>query len=677
MICFCLLGTSLMAQMDTLEKIENLKPVLIKATKIEKPWLGAVNSIYDITPLGKSQFVQNSLQEYLLRSPSIFTQNANNKAQDLRISIRGFGARSAFGVRGVKIIVDGIPETTADGQGQLDNLNLGIIERIEVLNNGSAALYGNASGGVVNISTTDERVFDEKPQFLHLGLGLHAFGGQQYQLTTGKKIKNTSIILHANHHQGEGYRDHSAFQSTNFNLRVVQQFSSTSKIEAIVNYMNSPVAEDPGGVEQSLFDSIPSAARELNEQFNAGESINQFKAALRFTGAIGRNFELNAYGFYSYRNFDGRLPFEFGGIIDLKRDFFGQGTALTRLHQKASFKWRSLLGYDLANQIDDRHRFENLEGEAGAITLNQSEEFFNLGFYWINDFTLKNWIINAALRYDINKIEAVDQLLSNGDDSGQIDLNDFNYALGIAYQFAGSKSIFVNYSTSFETPTLNELSNNPDGSGFNPDLKAQFANHFELGIKGYFADNSSFQSSIFFIQSQNELLPFELETSPGQTFFRNIGETNRLGLELMIAHSFNQFFTASTNWAVHRFSFTDYELDGENLSGNRLPGLPNFQGFIQLGFNFLKNFQLLTQQQFIGEIFLDNNNAATQSPVAISNLTLKYTIKRPRFSLFPYLGCNNIFGAAYADNIRINAFGRRYFEAAPGQFLFGGLRLHL
>ena len=169
--------------------------------------------------------------------------------------------------------------------------------------------------------TTDETVFSNKHQFLELGVAGYSFGGQQYQLTTGKKFNNTSLILHANHHQGNGYREHSEFQSTNLNLRLTHNFSSSHKLEAILNYMDSPLSNDPGGVNLTTFDSIPRAARDRNMQFDAGEAIDQFKGVLRYTGAIGKRGKLNTYGFFSRRNFAGKLPFGFGGMIDLQRNF--------------------------------------------------------------------------------------------------------------------------------------------------------------------------------------------------------------------------------------------------------------------------------------------------------------------------------------------------------------------
>jgi len=673
----CLLFQSANSQLDTTSTTKTLQPILVKAAKIQKTWLPTANSVYTITPKTKDQLVQNSLQEFLIQSPSIFALNSQNKAQDLRIAIRGFGSRSAFGVRGVKIIVDGIPETTTDGQGQLDNLNLGIIERIEILNNGSSSLYGNASGGVINIMTLNESAFLSKNQFLNVGLGFHSFGGQQYQLTTGKKINNTSLLFHANHHQGNGYREHSEFQSTNFNLRLIQKFSSSNKLEAIINYMNSPTANDPGGVNFELFDSIPTAARDRNLQFDAGEAINQLKASLRYTGDVGKRLKLNTYGFYSNRNFFGRLPFEFGGVIDLQRNFFGHGTSLSNNLERDNMKWTSFWGYEFSAQRDFRERFKNLDGGQGDITLSQNEQFTNFGFYGINDFSYNKFTVNLALRYDLNHIEVEDKLLENGDDSDSINLNDFNYSIGLAYQVANDKNLFVNYSTSFETPTLNELSNNPDGSGFNPNLKAQTARHIEFGLKGYLQQKASFQISLFQVTSKNELLPFEVDTIPGRTFFRNIGSTDRLGLELFLSYPFSDVITLSTNWNFNQFIFKDYELDSVNFKDNKLPGLPNFQGFVQLDFKFLKGFDVSFQNQLIGKIFMNDTNESLQEPKLISNISVKYSFERNKLKLFPYLGVNNIFQTKYADNIRINAFGGRYYEAAPDLLIYGGLRIEI
>ncbi|MEM9921332.1 MAG: TonB-dependent receptor [Bacteroidota bacterium] len=659
---------------DTLAT-NQLETIQVKAQKIQKPWLKSAISSYTLSTELKEQLPQNSLQELLVNVPSIFSMNANNRAQDLRISVRGFGSRAAFGVRGVKFIVDGIPETTTDGQGQLDNLNLGIIQSIEVMNNGSSAFYGNASGGVINISTTDESAFQNQQHFTELGLGFQSFEGQLYQLTTGQKLGKTSLILHASHQQSEGYREQSDFQSTNVNIRLIHQLSDHSKIEGIFNYMDSPTADDPGGVNLMAFDSIPRSARDRNVQFEAGEAISQLKTSLRYTSRFFDKLDFQTYGFYSRRDFFGKLPFSNSGIIDLRRDFAGHGSSLSGQLKRRSLQWKWYAGYEWSLQNDERQRFVNMDGAQGAATLDQTEKFGNIGLFLLNDFTIGQWIVNAALRYDNNQIEAVDAFLSDGDNSGEIDLDDVNYSVGVAYQINQRQSIFASVSTSFETPTLNELSNNPTGGGLNPALAPQQATHFELGFKGFLPTQGRFQLTAFFIRSKDELLPFEIEQFPGRTFFRNIGRSDRLGAELFYQQNFHPLISLQTNWAVHQFTFEEYILDGEDFNGNRLPGTPNFQGNINLLLTPLARLHINLQNQSIGKIYTNDGNSEAQDSRSITSISIKYILEKDQFRFMPYIGINNLFKTKYADNIRINAFGQRYYEAAPDLFVYGGIRV--
>ncbi len=675
LIILVFLPIVLNAQTDSIPPLVQIETIEVSALKIKKPWLRAATSVYQLTPNFKDQIPQNSLQELITDIPGVFSLNANNQVQDLRISIRGFGSRAAFGVRGVKLIVDGIPETTADGQGQLDNLNLPIIENIEVLPGGASALYGNASGGVINISTTDENTFRDKPKFTEAHIGWQAYKGQQYQFTTGRKFNKTSFIFHTEHQRGDGYRDYARYRTTKFNLRVGHKFSQNSKLELLLNYMNSPTAEDPGGVDLMSFNETPRAARDRNVEFLAGEAIQQFKGALRYQTKIGKDLDFNTYAFYSARGFTGRLPFANSGLVDLERNFFGGGSSLNGKKTINGFAWKWQLGYEVLGQRDDRKRFDNSLVNTGEIRLSQKEQFSNAGLFWANDFYWKKWIINSSVRYDLNQIKAIDNFLLDGDDSGQLDLNNFNYSVGLAYPIQPSTFIFGNLSTSFETPTLNELSNNPDGSGFNSALNAQTANHYELGIKGLTHKNDRYQLSFFLINSEQELLPFELETSPGRLFYRNVGRTQRRGIELLLQRTFNEFLSGSTNWSWQDFTFTDYELDGNNLEGNNLPGLPNFQGNIRLAIQLGNRFYLNLQQQVWGKVYTNDLNDEFQKAKTVTNLSLKFKLEKGKSSFLPYLGINNLFRTRYADNIRINAFGGRYYEAAPGTFLFGGLRI--
>ncbi|MEM6724389.1 MAG: TonB-dependent receptor, partial [Bacteroidota bacterium] len=235
--------------------------------------------------------------------------------------------------------------------------------------------------------------------------------------------------------------------------------------------------------------------------------------------------------------------------------------------------------------------------------------------------------------------------------------------------------VFLNLSSSFETPTLNELSNNPDGSGFNPDLLPQTASHLEMGFKTLLPEGWA-QVSVFYVDSQNELLPFEIAAFPGRTFFRNIGSTQRLGIEGVIRYPVTQWLTIHSSFNYNSFTFGAYELDGQDFAGNRLPGLPNIQGNLQLELQPINQLQIILQQQWLGKLFTNDANNEAQSARGISNASIQYTVKAGKVDLLPYFGMNNLSNTQYADNIRINAFGGRYYEAAPTLFWFGGLRVN-
>ena len=304
------------AQQDSLNLIK-LEPVILNVSRIAESLENLPISISRLDFREKQDLKQQlSFNEYLSGIPGLFALNANNFSQDLRVSIRGFGARSAFGIRGIKIIVDGIPETTPDGQGQVDNLNLSIIKSMEIIRGPSSTLYGNASGGVISIKTIDE--FDKN--FAKAGLTLGSYGMQQYQLAFGLKSKKTNYLFQGNKIKTNGFRQQSDFKNYNFNLRMGHIFSDSSKLNVQVNYTNSPYAEDAGGLTIEEVNENRDQARQRNVEFKTEETIRQFKVGTHFTHKWNA-LTLRTYGFYSSRDFYGLLPFEKGGIVNLARNY--------------------------------------------------------------------------------------------------------------------------------------------------------------------------------------------------------------------------------------------------------------------------------------------------------------------------------------------------------------------
>ena len=641
---------------DSIQKID-LENVIVKSTKI--------NSTIQQTPLSvtlksfreeKNYNSQSSFADFVKNTPGVFTTSANNFSQDLRISIRGFGARSAFGIRGVKLIVDGIPETTPDGQSQLDNLPLGLVSNVEILRGPNANLYGNSSGGVISINTLSNPSED---YYRYSGI----FGAYQYQSIQKTRIfdwKTSNLIFHYDKRRSNGYRDQSGYKSSILNLKYINDLDEKNKIVWQINYTDSPYAYDSGGLKLSDVNEDRRQARKNNIDYDTYEKVKHIKTGISWNYKTNENSYFDSYFFYQNRDFLSKLPFNFGGIISLERNYFGVGTKFTKNINHENRNRTLVLGIDHLNQSDDRQRFKNDFGIQGENTLDQIEKFKTTGLYLVNQASYSSGLnVRYGIRYDINNIGV--------DSSNMVNLDKLNPSLGLSYSINSTDNIFFSYGTSFETPTLNELSNNPDGSGFNNDLKSNNSSNYEIGWRKSFL-NIIVEAVAYITNSDNEILPYELEQFPGKNFYRNVGSTMRRGLELNSQIFFkegrlNLSYTLSNN------QFKNFVIDGRNLSDNLIPGIPSQMLDLEMIFNLTRKRTLILTNRLIGERYADNLNETLIGSYNIFNI--KYSKKVFRNSEF-FLGANNIFNQEYYDNIRINAFGKRYYEPAPKRnFYFG------
>jgi len=486
----------------------------------------------------------------------------------------------------------------------------------------ASALHGNASGGVINIKTIN----DFESPFVRFKSSIGSYNRQLYNATAGVGKNNSKAVFHLGYQTYGGFRDHSSFNQWNFNGNFSHRFNDKLKINLLVNYADSPEAQDAGGITREQFEENPRQARQANIDFNSGETVSQYKIGTSLEWNISNQSRINSYAFYSGRDFFGKLPFSFGGIINLDRTYGGHGSAVNFKTKRNSLK----LGYDLAFQKDNRKRFVNNNGIQGDNTLDQNEKFNSFGFYVLDYFNIEKWNFFGGIRYDHNILEVEDSFLSNGDDSSDIPLNSVNPTAGISYEYKKSHSIFSNIATAFETPTLSELSANPTGEqGFNQSLEPQKSITFEIGLKGEFT-KLDYQITYYNLKTKNDLVPFELEAFPDRNFFRNAGSTIRNGIETQLNYLIN------SNWKF---------------------------GKLQLN--------------AIDDIWANDSNTAKAPGYITTNIQLGYHTKWQHATLLPFIGVTNIFDKSYIDNVRINAFGSRFFESAPGIQVFGGLKLNL
>ena len=541
---------------DSIQKIE-LDDVIVKSTRIEVRKKQAPLSVSVKNLLkNKNYSSKSSFSDFTNSIPGIYTSSSNNFSQDLRISIRGFGARSAFGIRGVKIIVDGIPETTPDGQSQLDNLPLSLISNIEVIRGPSSILYGNSSGGVININTLSTNLL---PYFKTSAV----FGAYQYQSIQRTRVfdwNNSSLVVHYDKRKSNGYRDFSGYKSNILNLKYLRDLNEKNKIVWQLNYTDSPYAKDAGGLKLSEVEDDRRQSRKNNFDYDTYEKVKHLKTGFSWKHFNDDNSSIESYFFYQKRDFNSKLPFNYGGIIFLERDYYGLGTKYSKQFFSDN-KFRTItLGIDHSNQQDDRKRFKNNLGEKGEITFDQIEKFKSTGVYFINQTEYNSGLLfRYGIRYDENRIGT--------DSEAFISLNKFNPSIGVSYSINDSNNIYFSTGTSFETPTLNELSNNPNGNGLNKSLDPSSSVNYEFGWRKN-TPNLAFDVIVYLINTDNEILPYELEQFPGRTFYRNVGKTIRRGLELYGSKETDSY-KAVISYSFSDFIFYSYVVDGLHNQSSR------------------------------------------------------------------------------------------------------------
>ncbi len=615
---------------------------------------------------------QLGLDESLGGVPGLFTLNRYNFAQDLRMSIRGFGARSSFGIRGIKIIVDGIPETLPDGQGSVDGIDLGSASSIAVIRGPSSSLYGNASGGAILVESEK----GTPVPFANLRTTVGDFGFNNTQLKAGGESERLNYLVNLSDTTLDGYRDHSEYENTQLNTRLEAALKGGASLLATVHHTDQPVAQDPGSLTEEDANSDPEQARAQNETFDAGEELEQTRIGFRYKTGLDENRDFEARIYNTQRDFSNKLPFENGGAVKLDRDFSGAGLMFTLRGELAGRDNRLLLGVDYDRQDDDRRRFDNLSGTLGALTFDQNEEVTSLGTYLQNETRLSDSVeLTVGIRYDDIEFDVDDAFLDDGDDSGKVDLDQTSPMVGVSVDLGNDTRFYATISTAFETPTTTEFANPDGGGGFNQSLDPQESTNYEIGIKRRTA-TERFEVALFHIEVDDELTPFELPSQPGRTFFENAGSSTRNGLEAAYGRALTDHLDFNAAYTYSDFEFDRFtDADGDVFDGNQIPGVPDDLLYLDLTWFGEDGYYATWDLVYTGELYADNANDTSVDSSQVSNLRVGFNGLYDGWEVAPFLGINNLFDEEYYNNIRINAFGGRYFEPAPERNAYVGISI--
>ena len=529
------------------DKFNELDEIEVTATRLDSTLLRSSRSV---SVVGKDE-IQNATQllamdEVLAGVPGLYMQNRYNFSQDLRVSLRGFGARSAFGIRGIKVIVDGIPETLPDGQAGVDSIDLGSASRIEVIRGPSSSNFGNASGGVIAIETET----GTDPGFVQTTIATGDLGYSKFQLKSGGKTENMNYLINFSKQELDGYREHSVSEGSLMNAKFGFNLSEIDRLKLSLNYTDQPKSQDPGGINLSQVNTDRKSARDRNLSYDSGESLNQKRIGLVYERDHSSGL-LTVRNYYVTRDFSNKLPFKNGGSVNIDREFYGFGMQY-QFGESLPENFSLTTGFDIDRQDDDRKRFNNDSGKLGSMSFDQQEKVSSNGLFVQSRYDMGNFSISSGIRYDEVKFDITDRFLSNGDDSGEIEFDAVSPSFGLNYVMDNG-SIFASISSSFETPTTTELANPDTSGGFNALLKPQEANNIEIGYKSI--KNDIYREIVVFnIDLNDELVPYELEEFPGRTFYSNVGKSSRKGIETLLSWSVKPNLTLDASYTYSDFS---------------------------------------------------------------------------------------------------------------------------
>ena len=664
-IFFILSLSQLIAQKNSMINdtivLDEVSVEVIKIPKKEKQGFYPISEI-KFTDL-QTLTPQINLSEYLESIPGLFINNNNNYAQDSRISIRGFGSRANFGIRGIKIFVDGIPETSPDGQSQIDNINLELIENIKVYRGNNSSFFGSSSGGVISITTLD----DFQKNFINLGYSFGSFDTKKTQATVGFGDYKKKIIFFLAKTKSNGFRDHSSYENLNVNFKYIKKIGFKNRLQIITNILDSPDAQDPGGLNINEVISNRSQGRARNISYDSREKVKQYKFGINLYSKINRVKLTNSI-YFNQRLFDGKLPIASGGIIDLKRSFWGYNVNLG---------FEGLLdynfGFSINNQKDDRLRYTNKLGVKSEKVMDQEEKYRNASLFFFGSKNLNKYSFSIGLSLEQNKISLDNYFLTSLSETNKI--SSFNPSLNILRGFKGF-NLFANFSTGYETPTLNELSATVVQTGFNKNLKSVQSKTFEIGISNYgFKKKIQYNLRLFNILTTNEITPYESDL--GQTLYQNAGKTSKKGIELELDSKMNKNISFNYSYTYGIYKFENFLINEKNFSKNHIPGIPKRIQKLNLNYSNEKNLKVILSFKNIGKMFADNSNETLISSYSLIGLKFSKKIKLLNQNITPFLSIDNMFNKEYFDNIRINAFGSRFYEPAPKINYVAGLKINL
>jgi iron complex outermembrane receptor protein len=661
------------------EPLRQLEPVVVSASRAEQRRFdapAAIDAVQVDAFRAASPLV--NLSELLSAVPGLQIRERQNYAQDLQISVRGFGTRSTFGVRGVRILIDGIPATMPDGQGQASAVSLASAKRIEVLRGPVAQLYGNAAGGVVQVFTKDPPT----APFGAISVGAGSYGQRQVGASVGGGSDTLGGVLDASHYSTDGYRDHSAADRTQVNAKVVARPSADTTLTGVLNVFNQPTAQDPLGLTHADFNRNPRQAIAAADAFDTRKKVAQQQAGVVVEHRLTAADTLNArvYGgtrrVYQTLAFSGSAANSSGGVVDLDRGYGGAGLSWTHKTRAGATPLNWTVGIEADQLRETRRGYVNNAGSNGALRRDEDDRAGNLDLFGQIDWAFgPQWQAIAGVRMSRVRFSVDDHYVTaaSPNDSGNVQYRNTSPVLGLVWHASDQVNFYSNLGTGFETPTLAETAYRAGATGPNFGLRPSKSVQAEAGMKARF-DRHTLDFALFDARSNDEIVPLTVDN--GRAIFQNVDRVQRRGAELAWKAAWGKMNTQlSYTWLDARFR--QGFVNGQNAAiaaGNRLPGVPMHSLFAAIEYRPVAPLSVALEMRTESRAYVDDRNSDAAPGYAVLNVRTGYEFPAGSAKMFLFGRIDNLLDKNYAGSMIVNDSNGRFFEPAAGRRLFVGLR---
>ena len=667
---------------------EDLSPIVVSATRVAESSFDIPASVDSVSQaeiqIGQ---LQENISESLMTVPGVSAESRQNYAQDLQLSVRGFGARSSFGVRGVRLYSDGIPGTMPDGQGQFSQFDLGSAARIEVLRGPFSALYGNSSGGVISIFTEDA-----PPGYYLDGTAQYGtFNTQRYALMTTGDDGTLNYVIDAVHFQTDGYRFHSKAERDNFNAKAKFAFSETRSFTLVANVIETPFIQDPMGLTEAQLLANRSQASPAALIYDTRKSLDQEQIGAIYDDQFSSEDTLSSTIYGGHRATtqfqsipqatEEKEPLYPGGVIELDREFYGIDTHVTDQRTLAGTALQVVGGFAYDDLEETRAGLLNYVGEElgvpGTVRLQEANHVYDLAEYlqaqWDPDAW---WRLTAGVRNNVVEVSSNQHFPVTDDPHSSVRYTAVSPVAGAVFHATPDVNLYASYGKGFETPTLNDLAyRSTDGSlpGLNIGLQPARSNNYEAGIK---AGRGALRADLaaFYIETRDELAV--LQNFNGRSVEQNIGETSRHGAEASVDADWAgglsgrlayTFIRAVVGQAYQTCVGTPC-LPATVAAGSYLPAVARNALYAGVTWRYAPlGFSATLEEQARARIYADDRNTASAPGYWETNFHAGFDQQTGRWQLSEFLRLDNLTDRAYVGSVIVNESNSRYFEPAPGR----------